>query len=75
MIVVPLWLARKLVKANWTQCGAAFLILWGGLLLLFLLSAGTLDERMGWAMIYALFLTLPGVPIIALVVKRLGLLQ
>lgn len=74
VVVAPLLLAKFLIRANWLQCGAAFLVLWGVLLLFGLLSGGTLGERLGWPMILAIFTTLPGVPIIALLMKRFGFL-
>ena len=73
-LIVPLVLTKALVRANWLQTGAAFGILWAVLLLLGIAMGGTWGERIGWPMIFGMFFSTPGVPIIAWVLKKAGAL-
>ncbi|MDP9423156.1 MAG: hypothetical protein M3Q19_10035 [Pseudomonadota bacterium] len=73
-LIVPLLLARVLVRANWLQTGAAFGILWAVLLFLGIAMGSTWGERIGWPMIFAMFFSTPGVPTIAWILKKAGAL-
>ncbi len=73
-LVVPLALAKLLVGANWLQTGAAFQVLWGVLLLLGLMWGSNWGERFGWPFIFSMFVSIPAVPVIALVLKKTGTL-
>jgi len=70
-LVVPIALARFVVSATWLQIAIAYGVL---LLALGLISAGgrTIDEKVGWMLILGLFFTIPGIPVLSLILRRLG---
>jgi hypothetical protein len=70
-LIVPITLARWAVGATWLQIAIAYGVL---LLGLGLISAGgrTIDEKAGWMLILGLFFTIPGVPILSLILRKLG---
>jgi hypothetical protein len=70
-LVVPIALARLVVSATWLQIAIAYGVL---LLALGLISAGgrTIDEKVGWMLILGLFFTIPGIPVLSLILRRLG---
>lgn len=66
-IVVPIVLARFVVRADWRTVGYASLIWYG---FLSLTTGGFLNqEALGWVFILAMFLSIPALPVIALVLK------
>ena len=70
-IVVPLLIARFLVRAEWLQIACAYPI-WFLALFLFLgggTTPGGLDEGIGWTMIMGMFFTWVGVPVVCLLLK------
>jgi hypothetical protein len=72
-LLVPVFLARALVRADWRTVRNACIV-WYGFLLLAFGALGS-QEGFGWALIFAMFWSIPAVPIIALVMKvwhRLG---
>lgn len=69
----PALLARFLVGGEWRQVGAAYALWLGFLALAFLLpKGGTLDEKLGWMTIIAMFLTIVAVPVLTLVQRLLA---
>ena len=70
-LVVPIALARLVVSPTWLQIAIAYGVL---LLALGLISAGgrTIDEKVGWMLILGLFFTIPGIPVLSLILRRLG---
>ncbi len=70
---VPIALARFIVRADWRTVRNSSII-WYGFLLLAFDGLGS-QEGFGWALIFAMFLSIPAVPIIALILRgwnRLG---
>jgi hypothetical protein len=69
--IVPIALAKGLVGANWTQVLIAYGIL---LFPLGIIAGGgnTIDEKFGWLLILAMFTTIPGIPLISLVLRKFG---
>lgn len=70
-LVVPIALARFVVSATWLQIAITYGVL---LLALGLISAGgrTIDEKVGWMLTLGLFFTIPGIPVLSLILRRLG---
>ena len=70
-LVVPIALARLVVSPTWLQIAIAYGVL---LLALGIISAGgrTIDEKVGWMLILGLFFTIPGIPVLSLILRRLG---
>lgn len=66
-LFVPIILARYVVRAQWRTVGYACAIWYGFLLLAFGAFAG--GDGLGWAMIFAMFYSIPAVPIIALLFR------
>jgi hypothetical protein len=63
-LIVPVLLARFLVRADWRTIRNACLIWYGFLFLAF--GAGTSAEAVGWAMIFAMYFSVLAVPLVAL---------
>jgi hypothetical protein len=70
-LIVPAALARWFVGAPWPAVALAFATLWAILLITFGAARGPKNERIGWAMIFGLFVSIPGVPIISAVLRAL----
>jgi hypothetical protein len=70
-LIVPITLARFVVSATWLQIAIAYGVL---LLGLGLISAGgrNIDEKVGWMLILGLFFAIPGIPILSLIIRKLG---
>ncbi len=69
--VVPILLAKFVLRASWRVVGIAYAI-WFGLLALWglsILGSGTVDEAVGWPIIMGMFLTIPAIFVIVLVLK------
>lgn len=66
-IVVPVVLARFVVRAEWRIIRNACLIWYGFLLLAF--GAMGNAEGFGWALIFAMYFSIPAVPVIATVFR------
>ena len=62
---VPILISRLLLRASWRAIGRAYAIWFGFLLVISVLG----DERAGWALILAIFFTIPVVPIVILLLK------
>lgn len=69
----PIFLARKVARADWKEVTNAYCILWSVLLLFGIASGGTIGEKFGWPLIFGMFLSTPGIPIIVVISRRLGL--
>ena len=74
-LIIPLAIAKGLIGASWAQCGAAFVILWALLLLFGMASGATWGERLGWPLILGMFVSIPGISLLAFVMKRTGALR
>ena len=71
-LFVPVLLARFVLRAEWRQIVRAYLI-WVGCLLVFrLLGGNTIDEGMSWALIIAMFATIPVIAVLSLTLKLTG---
>lgn len=69
-VFVPIAIARFVVRADWRTVGYASLIWYG---FLFLATGGFhSQEALGWVFILAMFLSIPALPVIALVLKGWG---
>lgn len=70
--VVPVLLAKLVLRASWRAVGIAYAI-WFGLLALFGLSTlgggASLDESVGWPIIMGMFLTIPAIVVLVIVLK------
>lgn len=66
-VLVPVLIARVVVGADWRTVRNACLIWYGLLLLAF--GGLTSAEGFGWAMIFAMFWSIPALPVVALAVK------
>lgn len=62
--IIPVALARFLVRADWRTVRNACLV-WYGFLVIAFGAAG--QEGLGWALIFAMFYSIPAVPLISLV--------
>lgn len=71
VFVVPVLIARFLLRGSWPMIGLAYALWFGFLLLQLPLGAATgqMSEMAGWAMILALYLTIPVVSALVLVMK------
>ncbi len=69
-IAIPVALARYVIRANWREVAAAYGIV-VGIMVLFSLAGpnGQKEEAFGWAMILAMFYTIPAVPVFSLAVR------
>lgn len=74
VLIIPLGIARAVVKASWKQCLAALGVLWVLLLWFGLASSGSWGERLGWPLILSLFFSIPLVPFFAWILKPRGML-
>jgi hypothetical protein len=70
-LVIPMALARSVVRATWPQIAIAYGILLVGL---GLISAGgsTMDEKLGWMLILGMFFATPGIPILSFILRKVG---
>ncbi len=72
-VILPIALARLIVRADWKVIRNACIVWYG---LLFLGFAGFKSaEHFGWVLIFAMFFSIPAVPLISLILKlwrRLG---
>ena len=71
-LAVPISIAREVVEASWAQIGVSYAILYAALGLIGL-GGSTVGEKVGWVMILGMFFTIPGVPILCLVLDSFGL--
>jgi hypothetical protein len=69
-LIVPVVLARCLVRAEWRTIRNACLLWFGFLFIAF--GAGTSAEAVGWAMIFAMYFSILAVPVIALALRSGG---
>ena len=73
--VVPVFLAKVVVRADWGTIAIAYGI-WIAVLGIFaLLNLGSgikLDEAVGWPMIMSVFFTIPAIPVLALLMRWAG---
>jgi len=70
-LVVPITLARLIVGATWLQIAIAYVILVLGLGLISM-GGSTIDEKVGWMLILGMFFAIPGIPILSLILRKLG---
>ncbi|MGL5361931.1 MAG: hypothetical protein ACRDBH_03565 [Bosea sp. (in: a-proteobacteria)] len=69
-LVVPVLIARFVVRADWRTIRNACIIWYGLLILAF---NGLFDPKgFGWAMIFAMFFSIPAVPLAALGLRLLS---
>lgn len=68
----PILLASRFGRADWKEIANAYCIFWGALLLWGLGQAGSVGEKVGWPLIFGMFLSTPGILIIVLLARRLG---
>jgi hypothetical protein len=66
-VIVPVVLARFVVRAEWRIIRNACLIWYGFLFLAF--AAFARADGFGWALIFAMYFSIPAVPVIALVLR------
>ncbi len=70
---IPIALARFIVRANWREIGSAYGVLIGIMILSgFTGIGGRLEETFGWAIILAMFYTIPVIPTLSLIVRLTG---
>lgn len=70
-LVVPIALARLVVGATWPQIAIAYVILLLGLALIGM-GGSTIDEMVGWMLILGMFFAIPAVPLLSLILRKLG---
>lgn len=68
---IPIELARSVIGANWQQIGISYAILYGVIGLIGL-GGHTSGEKIGWIMILGMFFTIPGIPLLCLLMEILG---
>ena len=68
-LVVPIGIAKLVLRASWKATALAYAIWTAILLLLGIAAGGTWGEKLGWPMIVGLFTTFIAIPIIVLVLK------
>ena len=71
-IAVPISIAREMVDASWAQIGVSYAILYT-ILGLIGLGGSTSGEKVGWILILGMFFTIPGIPILSVLLKSYGL--
>ena len=69
MFGVPILISRLLLRASWRAIAHAYAIWFG-----FLLAIGAIEAALGWALILAIFFTIPAVPIVILLLKLASIL-
>jgi hypothetical protein len=69
-VIVPVVLARFVVRADWRMIRNACLLWYGFLVIAF--GAGTSAEAVGWALIFAMYFSILAVPVIALALRSGG---
>lgn len=69
--VIPIELARSAIGANWQQIGISYAVLYGVIGLVGL-GGHTSGEKIGWIMILGMFFTIPGIPVLCLLLKGFG---
>ncbi|MEI8146593.1 MAG: hypothetical protein WCH83_14125 [Alphaproteobacteria bacterium] len=69
-IVVPILLARFVIRADWRTVRNASLVWYGVLFLPFAVTAN--EEWLGWGLIIALFSSFWGIPLLSLILKLWG---
>jgi hypothetical protein len=74
--LVPIFLTRIVIGADWGTIAIAYLV-WLAMLAAFaglnLMSGIRLDESVGWPVIMSMFLTIPAIPVIAVIMRWTGL--
>lgn len=68
-IVVPVVLASGVAGGDWKEVANAYCIFWAILLVLGFLSGGTIGEKIGWPLIFGMFLSIPGIPILVVICR------
>lgn len=71
-IAVPISIAREVIDASWAQIGVSYAVLYAVLGLIGL-GGSTAGEKIGWIMILGMFFTIPGIPILCILLESWGL--
>ena len=71
-IAVPISIAREMVDASWAQIGVSYAILCT-ILGLIGLGGSTSGEKVGWVVILGMFFTIPGIPILSVLLESYDL--
>jgi len=71
-IVIPVFIAMRVLRADRSETLNSFCILWGVLLFLGLLRGGTIGEKLGWPLIFGMLISIPGIPTIIVLCRVLG---
>lgn len=70
--VVPVFLGKVVVGGSWKAVLVAYAA-WFSILLLFGLGiGGSWGEKLGWPLIFGMFLTIPAVPVLVVLLRIAG---